>query len=195
MAHIGMKRPVAAKWAEGNAYTGGFVIAKAINFTGTPNKNDVDLYADDELAETDKSVKDWGTSLNVDDLSLKVQADLLGHTYTEAKAAESGGEATPESIEVGTDDVAPFLGVGFYKRRRKNNVTSFTAIWLYKVQHSEPTENAETKGDTTNFQTPTIEGKAYPVSVDGRMSIGKKLVFNTEAEAVAWLNEMAKIKE
>lgn len=195
MAHIGMKRPVAAKWAEGNTYTGGFVIAKAINFTGTPNKNDVDLYADDELAETDKSVKDWGTSLNVDDLSLKVQADLLGHTYTEAKAAESGGEATPESIEVGTDDVAPFLGVGFYKRRRKNNVTSFTAIWLYKVQHSEPTENAETKGDTTNFQTPTIEGKAYPVSVDGRMSIGKKLVFNTEAEAVAWLNEMAKIKE
>lgn len=195
MAHIGMKRPVAAKWAEGNTYTDGFVIAKAINFTGTPNKNDVDLYADDELAETDKSVKDWGTSLNVDDLSLKVQADLLGHTYTEAKAAESGGEATPESIEVGTDDVAPFLGVGFYKRRRKNNVTSFTAIWLYKVQHSEPTENAETKGDTTNFQTPTIEGKAYPVSVDGRMSIGKKLVFNTEAEAVAWLNEMAKIKE
>ena len=195
MAHIGMKRPVAAKWAEGNTYTDGFVIAKAINFTVTPNKHDVDLYADDELAETDKSVKDWGTSLSVDDLSLKVQADLLGHTYTAAKTDGGSGSATPESIEVGTDDVAPFLGVGFYKRRRKNNVTSFTAIWLYKVQHSEPTENAETKGDTTNFQTPTIEGKAYPVSVDGKMSIGKRLVFNTEAEAVAWLNKMANIEE
>ena len=44
MAHIGMKNPVAAKWAEGNKYTEGFVVAKAINFTGTPNKNEVELF-------------------------------------------------------------------------------------------------------------------------------------------------------
>ena len=37
MAHIGMKYPVAAKWADGNKYTEGFVVAKAINFNGTPN--------------------------------------------------------------------------------------------------------------------------------------------------------------
>ena len=107
MAHIGMKYPVAAQWQEGNTYGEGFVVAKAINFTGTPNKNEGELYADDGMAESDKSVKDWGTSLGVDDLGLKEQAGLLGHTYVEAKAAESGGEATPESIEVGTDDVAP----------------------------------------------------------------------------------------
>lgn len=194
MAHIGLKHPVAAKRAEGNSYTAGFVIAKAISFTGTPDKNDVELYADDELAETDKSMKRYTVSLKVDDLSLKVQADLLGHTYTEAKAAESGGEATPESMEVGADDVAPFFGVGFYRRRRKNNVTTFTATWLYNVQFGEPTENAETKGETTNFQTPTIEGEAYPTSVDGRMTVGRRLVFNTEAEAKAWLDKMAKIE-
>ena len=193
MAHIGMKYPVAAPWEEGTTYGEGFVVAKAINFTGTPNKNDVELYADDEVAETDKSVKDWGTSLGVDDLSLKNQAELLGHTYTEA--TDDAGE----SIEVGADDVAPYFGVGFYKRRRKNNVTTFTAIWLYKVQHSEPTENAETKGDTVHFQTVTIEGKAYPVSVtvDGKtkMSIGQKAVFDDEAKAKAWLNKMANITE
>lgn len=193
MAHIGMKCPVAAAWEEGNTYTEGFVVAKAINFTGTPNKNDVELYADDGVAETDKSVKDWGTSLGIDDLSLENQAKLLGHTYVKATASGSGGEATPESIEVGTEDEAPFFGMGFYKRRKKNGVTSFTVIWLYKVQNSEPTENAETKGDTTNFQTATIEGKAYPVEVDGKMSIGKKLIFKTEAEAKAWLNKQAKI--
>ncbi|MFR5150251.1 MAG: hypothetical protein ACLTER_12455 [Ruminococcus sp.] len=38
MAHIGMKYPVAATWTEGNKYADGFVLAKAINFTGTPNK-------------------------------------------------------------------------------------------------------------------------------------------------------------
>ena len=193
MAHIGMKYPVAAQWAEGNIYSDGFVVAKAINFTGTPNKNDADLYADDGVAETDKSTKDWGTSLGVDDLSLENQAKLLGHTYVEAS------ETTPESVEIGADDVAPYFGVGFYKRRRKNNVTTFTAIWLYKVQHGEPTENAETKGDTVNFQTATIEGKAYPVEITEngttKVSIGKKALFPTEAKAKLWLNEMAGITE
>ncbi len=198
MAHIGMKYPVAAPWSEGNNYAAGFVIGKAINFTGTPNKNDAELYADDGVAETDKSLKDWGTSLNVDDLTMKVQADILGHGYiTAEEPAEAGGTAVPEEMEIGSDDVAPYLGVGFYKRRRKNNVTTFTVIWLYKVQHSEPTENAETKGDTTNFQTPTIEGKAYPVEIEvagkKKMSIGKKLLFTSEAEARAWLDKQAKI--
>lgn len=196
MAHIGMKYPVAAPWKEGNAYDAGYVVGMAINFTGTPNKNDTTLYADDGAAETDLSVRDWGTSLSTDDLSLKVQADLLGHTYKEASG--TGDTATPEEIEIGTDDVAPYVGMGFYKRRKKNNITSFTAIWLYKVQHSEPTENAETKGESTNFQTPTIEGKAFPVEIedeDGnvKMSIGKKLIFGTEAAARAWLNKQAKI--
>ncbi len=196
MAHIGMKMPVAASWQEGNTYESGFVIGKAISFTGTPNKNDVTLYADDGAAETDLSVRDWGTSLNVDDITLKVQADLLGHTYKAASG--EGASATPEEIEIGTDDVAPYLGVGFYKRRKKNNVVSFTAIWLYKVQHSEPTEDAETKGESTNFQTPTIEGKAYPVEItdtDGnvKMSIGKKMTFTSESAAIAWLKDKAGI--
>lgn len=196
MAHIGMKCPVAAPWKEGNTYGEGYVVGKAINFTGTPNKNDTTLYADDGAAETDLSVRDWGTSLGTDDLELKVQADLLGHTY---KAASGEGDtATPEEIEVGSDDVAPYVGMGFYKRRRKNNVTSFTVIWLYKVQNSEPTENAETKGESTNFQTPTIEGKATPVEIAGsdgsvKMSIGKKLIFKDEASAKAWLFKQANI--
>lgn len=63
----------------------------------------------------------------------------------------------------------------------------------HKTTEFEPTENAETKGDTTNFQTATIEGKAYPVEVDGKMSIGKKLVFDSEAKAKAWLNKQATI--
>lgn len=197
MAHIGMKYPVAVPWKQGDTYEDeGLVIGRAIQFTGTPNKNDVELYADDDVAETDKSLKDMGTSLNVDDVSLEVQAKLLGHGYKPANT--TGENKTPEEMEIGTDDVAPYFGVGFYKRRRKNNVTSFTVIWLYKVQHSEPTEEAETKGDTTNFKTAAIEGKAYPVQIDDgngktKMSIGKKLVFASEAEARAWLDEQAKI--
>ena len=195
MAHIGMKRPVAGKLGEDGTYSDGFVVGKAISFTGTPTNGDVELRADDEVAETDKSIQDMGVSLNVDDLSLKVYADLLGHDYV--AAVEGDGDSTPstpESVEIGTDDVAPYVGLAFYKRRRKNNVTTFTAIFLRKVQFSEPTENGNTKGGTTEFQTPTIEGKAYPleITVDGtkKNSVGKKATFTTEAAAAAWCDEM-----
>lgn len=195
MAHVGMKYPVAAELQDDGTYGTGFVVGKAIKFTGTPNKNDVSLYADDGVAETDKSIRDMGTSLNTDDLTLEVQAKLLGHTYTEASG--DGDSAVPESMSIGSDDVAPYFGMGFYKRRRKNNVTTYTVIWLNKVQNSEPTEEAETKGETTNFQTPTIEGTAYPLEVtsgsETKMEVGTKLVFDTEAEAKAWLNKKANI--
>ena len=61
-------------------------LQRQLTLHGTPNKNDADLWADDGIAETDKSVKDMGTSLGVDDLSLENQAKLLGHTYVKAAA-------------------------------------------------------------------------------------------------------------
>ena len=190
MAHVGMKYPVAAQLNTDGTYGTGFVIGKAISFTGTPSNADVTLYADDGVAETDKGMQNIGTSLNVDDLSLKVQCDLLGHTYTAPSEATGNDPAVPEGMIVKADDVAPYFGVGFYKRRRKNNVTSFTAIWLVKVQHANPTENSATKAETTEFQTDTIEGTAYPVE-DG--TVYEKKVFTTEAAAKAWLDEKAGI--
>lgn len=200
MAHVGMKYPVAAPMKEIKdgvpIYGKGFVIGKAISFTGTPNKNDVTLYADDGMAESDKTQRDWGVSLNTDDIDLKTQAELLGHDYEEPSGGEDESDPgyKPERIIIGTDDIAPYYGSGFYKRRRKNGVTSFTAIWLYKTQYSEPTENAETKGDTINFQTPTIEGSAYPVDIKGtdgviKMTIGEKVIFKSEAAAKKWLDD------
>lgn len=191
MAHIGMKYPVAGKLGDSGQYSDGFVIGKAINFTGTPSSNDAELWADDEVAETDKSVQNLGVSLNVDDLELKVQADLLGHKHKAGTQGDgSSTPETPEEMEIGTDDVAPYFGVAFYKRRRKNNVTSFTCIFLYKVQFSEPTEEASTKSGSTEFRTPTIEGTAYPVEItsgsEKKNSLGTKAVFKTEAAARAW---------
>lgn len=216
MAYVGMKYPVAVELKEvsegkaiyvndknkGEESGEGFVIGKAINFTGTPNKNDVTLYADDAAAETDKTQRDWSVSLNVDDLTLKVRADLLGHKYEKVTSftdlEDMSGVKDAEKMTIGTDDVAPYFGTGFYKRRRKNNVTTYEVVWLYKVQYSEPTENAETKGESVNFQTPTMEGTAYPIELgtgeDAKMTVGDKYVFTKEADARKFLEEMIKKK-
>lgn len=129
MAKIGLKYLVAAKLNEdGTTYAKGFVVAKAIKANITANSNDVKLYADDGVSESDKSFKDGNISLNVDDLTQKVYADLLGHEY---KAANSEGNE-PETVVASADDIAPYHGVGFYGRVRRNNKDSFLAKWLKK---------------------------------------------------------------
>lgn len=193
MAHIGLKYPVFAPiTTETDAgvitYAAGFVVGKAINYAGTPNNADVVLYADDGVAESDKSITNEGVSLEADDLSLKVYADLLGHTYT-AEVTTQGSEA-PESVAVSIDDVAPYGGLGFYRRRKKNGVLSFDAIWLHKVQFAEPTTNGATKADTVTFQTRTVEGTAYPTNAG---AIKEEAIFTTEAAAKAWINAKAGI--
>ena len=193
MAHIGLKYPVFAPiTAETDAgaitYGDGFVVGKAINYTGTPSNADVVLYADDGVAESDKSITNEGVSLEADDLSLKVYADLLGHTYT-AEVTTQGSEA-PESVAVSIDDVAPYGGLGFYRRRKKNGVLSFDAIWLHKVQFAEPTTNGATKADTVTFQTRTVEGTAYPTNAG---AIKEEAIFTTETAAKAWINAKAGI--
>lgn len=191
MAHIGLKYPVFLP--EGSNQTG-FVIGKAINYTGTPSNADVTLYADDGIAETDKSITNEGLSLEADDISLEVYAKLLGHTHVDAVEADSTATppvaASPESVTITIDDIAPFGGLGFYRRRKKNGVLSFDAIWLHKVQFAEPTTNGATKADTVTFQTRTIEGTAYP---DDNGVVKEEAIFTTETEARTWLNTKANI--
>lgn len=186
MAKIGLKHIVAAPLKEDGTYGAGYVVAKAIKATVNSNSNDVKLYADDGASETDKSFKDGSISLNVDDLRQKVYADMLGHAYTAADETQK----TPETVTASAQDVAPYLGVGFYGAIKRNNRVLHQAKWLKKVQFSEPNDETETKGETVNFQTPTIEGTVFPMD-DG--SWKEQAEFATEAEAIAWVDGKANI--
>ena len=89
-----------------------------------------------------------------------------------------------------THDVAPYLGVGFYGAVMRNNKVSYMAKWLKKVQFAEPNDETETKGETVNFQTPTIEGTVFPAD-DGTWK--EQAEFATEEEAAAWVDKKANI--
>lgn len=187
MAKIGLKYPVAAPIEDGGTYGDGFVVAKAITANITPNNNDATLYADDGAAETDKSFRNATFSLNIDDLTQKVYADLLGHTH---QAAGTEDPRTPETVIASSNDVAPFFGVGFYGKIQRNNKPYYQAKWLKKVQFAEPSDETNTKGESTEFQTPTIEGTAYQLE-DGTWK--EQAEFATEAEARTWLETKAGI--
>lgn len=173
MAKIGLKYIV----YKGTTNKG--VIGKAIQADIAITVNEVPLYADDAIAEFDRSFQSGKITLGVDDLSDLIQEELLGHAIDEA------GEITAK----GTDN-NPYVGIGFYGIKKVNNVPGFRAVWFPKVQFAEPNDTNSTKGQNIAFATPTFDGT---IMVDGLGVWKNEQTFPTESEAVTYLNAKAGI--
>ena len=196
MAKTGLYYPVATvitkeEFGKAPTYDKGFVIGMAINVDKAINTNDNPLYADGCIAENDRSFSDGTITLGVADISLKDQATLLGATYTEAD--KTGG--TPATISKASDDIAPYVGFGYYKTARNNNVPYFEATWLLKVQFAPFSESVKTKEKSIEWQTPTIEGTIMTVDGYEGGKYEETAQFETVSECRAWLNEKANITE
>ena len=174
MAKIGLKYPV----FKGASSQG--VIAKAIQADISISVNDVKLYADDGIAESDKSFQSGAITLGIDDLSDTVQTAFLGHTVSE-------GELTAK----GADD-SPYVGVGFYGVKKVGGVRKYRALWLPKVQFAEPADSNATKGESVEFSTPVLEGT---IMLDDNGDWKKEQTFNTEAEAIVYLQAKSGVKD
>lgn len=182
MASVGVKHIVYAKATESGktiSYSEGKVMAEAMKVDVKWDKAGGELYADDHLSESDDSVTGGKVTYGVNDLSLENQAGVLGHTYTEE-----------DGLVEADSDTAPYVGSGFYGKKILHGIVSWVAMWICKVQFSQPDESLETKGKTTKFSTPSIEGKIMQAS-DGKFRIIKE--FTTEAEALAWVDAKAGI--
>lgn len=189
MPKIGLKYPVYALATEVGAaitYASGAVLAKAISASIKIESNDVKLYADDAVSETDKSFSSGTITLNGDDLSDAVRVALLGYT----EGAQVDATLGSKELSAGSSTTPATVGVGFYAKRVKAGVTSWRAIWLKKVQFAEPADESKTKGESVEFQTPTLEGTIMMAADDKWKEEG---TFSTEASAIAWLNGKAGI--
>ncbi len=173
MAKIGLKRPVY------KSDTASGVIGKAIQADISIETSDAKLYADDGIAESDSSFLSGTITLGIDDLSYETQAALLGH-----------GLSVDGEITASVDDVAPYVGVGFYGKKVNSGAKKWRAIWLHKVQFAEPEDTNATKGDAVEFGTATIEGT---IMLDDNGEWKSEKTFDTEADAIAYLNDKAEL--
>lgn len=192
MAKIGLQYPVFSPLTETDnavSYGSGVVLGKAITVSTSISVADVKLYGDDGVAEEDKSFDSGTLSFNSTHLGQEEKALILGHTLQSAGIA-----GYPEIMEIVSKDgdEGPYGGFGFYGKEKINGTTKFHAYWLTKVKFKEPNDELETKGETTAFQTPTIEGDIYR-DVLGMWK--RDIVVDTETQAKAWLNELANIGE
>lgn len=187
MAKIDLKYPVyapATETASTISYAAGAVLAKAISAKISVNTNDEKLYADGAVAESDHSFADGTITIDIDDLYDAAKVALLG--YLEGAVADAG-IGTKEMTAGGSASPA-IVGFGYYGRVVRSGQTRYRAIWLKKVQFSEPDDEFATKADKTTFGTASLEGT---IMVDVTGDWKKEATFATEASAKAWLDAIA----
>ena len=195
MAFIGMRHVVAAPLSAHTAgaeptYGNGFDVGMAITGNLTINRNNNPLYADDVIAEDDNGITGMEIEVGVDDLTDEVEADM-----GLVQKVESGTGTAAVTTYYDTDAPAQDLGLGYMRVRRKAGVTTFQGIWIYKAKFSKNSESSQTKGESIEWQTPTVNGRCVAMAVDssGKNKFRKRRNFDTEADAITWLDGLAGI--
>ena len=197
MPFIGLRYPVVATLAshtDGSAptYNAGKVAGHAIQANLTIDRNDNPLYGDDRVIEDDNGITGMSIDLGLDDLTEEVQSYMLG-----TKEVTSGTGTSAVTTYIDTDETAPYVGFGYIRVRRKDGATAFQATWYHKAVFSYTGEDAQTKGETIEWQTPTVTGRIMGISADssGALQYRQRRNFDTEAAAMAWLNGLAGITQ
>lgn len=126
---------------DGVVYSAPQRIIGAITANVNPNSSTETLFADDGPMEVATTLGDIELELTMADLPLPVQAALLGHDYED-------GQLTKKS-----SDTPPWVALG-WKALKSNG--SYRYTWLLKGRFMVPEESHETRGDSVDFQTPTI---------------------------------------
>lgn len=177
MAKIGLNNFRYSKLTEdenGNAvYDGAKKPAKAISCSVNITNNEAKLYADDAVAESDTSFQTGTVTAGIDDEDQETMADLLGHTVDEE------GEMVRSST-----DTAPYVGWGRVIVKMVGGVYKYKVEFLHKVKFAEPSQEDNTKGESLEFGTSTIEGQISTLA-NGEWS--KTKTFDTKAEAITYL--------
>lgn len=165
------------------AYTGGKVDRdKIVRVDQNEERSDVSFYADDHRIDRDNSTNGASVSIELAKLTDDMKKDALGYV---------AGEGTEMQV---TDAAAPFVGVGFVHGEMYCGVATFKAYWYYKVQFSRGQRSFNTKGDTTAFQTESLEGEAMGVQLAADGSVvffAESGDLATEAAALTWLKGKA----
>lgn len=177
MAKIGLqnfKFGILTEASDGTATYGDAIKpGKAISCNVSITNNDGNLYADDRLAETDRTFQSGTVTLGIDDEDLETMATLLGHAY-------ASGEITRNAT-----DVAPYVGLGRVITKIVGGDYQYKVEFLNKVKFSEPSAEDNTKGESVEFGTTEIEGVITTLE-NGDWSQAK--TFSTMADAQTYLD-------
>lgn len=198
MAVIGLSKPYYGIYsATGNAvsYANGAVMGKAteanIDINTTEDNN---LYADNAIAETDRSFAGGSLILSTDDLSQKVTKAILGLTETAITGIEGVTDTSVKELVYDDTQNTPYLGIGFIVKKKVGGAYKWRAVVLCKVMFSVPADAATTQGESIEWQVPELSAAIMRDDSATRMW-KREATFTTEAQAEAYIRARLNITE
>ena len=175
MAYVGFRKPIIGKMTKDTPeYSAPYALGKAIGLQITPSYAEGSLNADDIQAEYDKEFNYAEVTLNTSTIPIQAHNDMFGHEVGEDE----------KTVTFNTNDQASYVGMGWVSVEKVDGVRSFIGNFLHKVKFSEPSEDYTTKGDSIEYKTPSITGRAMAIE-DGKWKDTK--ICATEAEANEWV--------
>ena len=201
MAGIGMYGVYYSKATIANGvvtgYAGVQTMGKAISASFEPSTpDDNPLYANNAVAENDSSGASGGTlTLTLDRLTQDAAADLYGLTVEDVEVTV--GETPGTQVEgtalkyTGTEQSAP-VGVAFIRQNQVDGVRNHEVILYRRVTFSMPADNAQTMGESIEWQTPEISGTVMGLEGDGSKAWFEQVIFPTQEAAIAYITDYFK---
>ena len=175
MAYVGLRKIFVAKWNKGDTYGEKLSLGKAIGITVTPSYAEGSLYADDGQAEYDKEFSYADVTFNTSTLPIKAHEMMFGH--------ETEGET---GVSFKGDDQAEFVGAAWISVEKVDGTRKYIGNFLTKVKFGEPSEDYATKGESIEYKTPSISGRA---STNDAGLWKMTEICATEGEALSWIDQ------
>ena len=190
MAKVGLMYMVAAPFeshTDGSkpVYGKGIVATKMVSADLTYEKNEVEFYADDAMAESDNAITGGSLTMEGDHFSNDARVLLFGVT----KETDDDGDAYVTRAQG-----SPYVGFGFIQVEQLAGAVTYKATWVYKAQFSTQGISGSTKGRNTEFRSTQVSGKFMGVVIDQKaQAFIRDRDFSTPGAAKEWLNTLANV--
>lgn len=172
------------------AYGGVQTMGKAISasFEQTEGDNNP-LYANNAIAENDASAGSGGTlTLTLDRLTQAAAADLYGLTLKTSTVTVGAETVTGTGFDYTGDEQSVPVGVAFIRWHQINDDRGNHEVVIFRnVTFSFPNIDAQTMGESIEWQTPEITGTVIGKEGDGTNPWYKTRLFPTQAAAEAYI--------
>lgn len=192
-ANVGMQHPVMApinSYTPGTAitYGTGKVVAEAIAASVTWNRESGSFRGDDRELDSTNGVLGYNIDFESSGVTDAIRKDMLGETKT------------GDEYEI-TDAAAPDIGFGYIRVMRATNPgtgvvgESYEGWWFRKCKFSLNSEESRTKGENTEWRTPTLNAVGAGVVIDNTKVIryATHETFTSLTDAYTWLDGKANI--
>lgn len=162
-------------------YGTGRVVQEARSANVTKEINNNPLYGDDRIVDDDNGITGMTVSFESTGLSFEDRVALLGEEIV---------SGTSETAQWESDTATPYGGFGYIRVMRENGVRKFEAYWILKIKFQEESQETATKEGSITWRTPTLNGRAAGLDVDGsgKLRFRQHKTFDTASAAKEWLN-------